>query len=40
MARKSNTAYKEDKRKAEEEEKARLATREREKEDAARKKSS
>ena len=37
-ARKSNAAYKEDLRKAEEEEKARLATREREKEDAARKK--
>ena len=39
-ARKSNAAYKEDLRKAEEEEKARLATREREKEEAARKKSS
>ena len=37
-ARKSNAAYKEDLRKAEEEEKARLATRKREKEDAARKK--
>ena len=37
-ARKSNAAYKEDLRKAEEEEKARLATREREKEEAARKK--
>ena len=37
-ARKSNAAYKEDLRKAEEKEKARLATREREKEDAARKK--
>jgi len=36
--RKSNAAYKEDLRKAEEEEKARLATREREKEEAARKK--
>ena len=36
-ARKSNAAYKEDLRKAEEEEKARLATREREKEEAARK---
>ena len=39
-ARKSNAAYKEDLRKADEEEKARLATREREKEEAARKKSS
>ena len=37
-AKKSNAAYKEDLRKAEEEEKARLATREREKEEAARKK--
>ena len=37
-ARKSNAAYKEDLRKAEEEEKAILATREREKEEAARKK--
>ena len=37
-ARKSNAAYKEDLRKAEEKEKARLATREREKEEAARKK--
>ena len=34
-ARKSNAAYKEDLRKAEEEEKARMATREREKEEAA-----
>ena len=38
MARKSNAAYKEDLRKAEEEEKARLATRERETGEAARKK--
>ena len=37
-ARKSNAAFKEDIRNAEEEEKARLATREREKEEAARKK--
>ena len=37
-ARKSNAAYKEYLRKAEEEEKARLATRERENEEAARKK--
>ena len=37
-ARRSNASYKEDMRKAEEEEKARLATREREKEEAARKK--
>ena len=37
-ARRSNASYKEDMRKAEEEEKARLASREREKEEAARKK--
>ena len=37
-ARRSNASYKEDMRKAQEEEKARLATREREKEEAARKK--
>ena len=37
-ARKSNAAYKEDLRKAAEEEKERLATREREKEEAGRKK--
>ena len=37
-ARRSNASYKEDMRKAEEEEKARLATREREKEEVARKK--